>query len=134
MNRPRARQTLHVKHKLMQKNSIYSILLFFCLFVRIQDVFAQTAKKHRVGLSLGFAYYETRDLLVIYKGIGVPLQLNYSYRGIKNRHHIQISFSSGSLESSLGNSADDLRLILVVELHFSKLEELFINLMAAISE
>lgn len=96
----------------MRINDHYLIYLFLCLAGTIESAFTQSSKKHEIGFSFAYAYHENRDLLVsplIYAGGEAPLRLSYHYKGTKNRHHLRISYSSGSLQSSVGNVTDDIR-------------------------
>jgi len=89
----------------------YLFQLLISIILIVNSTYAQTNKKHRIGLKLGIGHYNLRDKLVsplMYSGYRTPMQLYYKYEGLKNRHSIQISYNNGEISSSVNNTADEL--------------------------
>jgi len=90
-----------VKTSLMKR--IFFIILLNIIFFNY--AFAETfkLKKHHIGISSGLSFYKVKDEIaspMAYNGSGIPIQLSYRYRGIKNRHNICLSYTKSKLSPS----------------------------------
>lgn len=102
--------------------TIIKFVVFFIMNILLcyPDAIAQEFKKNKIGFHLGIAQHATRDNLVsplFYSGFRVPIQLYYKFDGRHNKHLVNLSFSSGEIDNSINNWADNMFAGLSYEYH-----------------
>jgi hypothetical protein len=89
----------------------FTLLIIVIIIFTYLDATAQESNNHKIGFHLGIAQEATRDNLVsplFYSGIRVPIQFYYKFDGQQNKHLANLSFSSGEIDNSVNNWADNM--------------------------
>jgi hypothetical protein len=81
---------------------MYKMASTLVMALGLTSLWAQQQSNKQIGLGTGLSYYAEKSELyspVTHKGSSAPMQLFFRFNGQKDRHHIQLQYSSLDLNS-----------------------------------